>query len=313
MWYFYKKIDNEELDNLINQINNLFSKILNDETCIYPDWMRETRLKVDFEKFRQAYKLCLNDEKNRLIKAFELNIKIEEICKMEIIPISYEKLLTNSSDEFHKCIEILQSIQSYLYSNLLKLKGFEETAGTLKTYYERFYNETIEYVCPFCGLDNMLTSKDLYREAFDHYFPKSKYPFVSFLRENLFPICHTCNSTYKGEKDPKDYGRTFYPFAPDLNDCELLFEIKTDEIVDVDIKSEKFINEINTWNELFGIKDRIRNFAEVNLSGWLSNVTEVMHNYNLSFEQARNGEMNSCNPKMQGQKFIKKAILKAYK
>ena len=311
MWYFYKKIDSQDLDSLINQVNSLFRKIFDHEAYECPDWMKEIKLYKDFEKLKQTYELSSNDEMNRLVNAFKQNINIESICKMEITPISYEELLIDSTDEFQRCIEILESIQSYLYNNLLKLKGFEEKVGTLKKYYEDFYSGTIEYVCPFCGLDNMLTSKDLFREAFDHYFPRSKYPFVSFLRENLFPICHTCNSTYKGDKDPKDYGKTFYPFTSELNDCELLFEIKTGEIVNVDINSAKFMDEINTWNELFDIKKRISNFAEVNLSGWMSNVAEAMHNYNVNFEQAINAEMNLCNPKMQGQKFVKKAILKA--
>lgn len=53
---------------------------------------------------------------------------------MEIDPISYDELSATATDEFKTCIEILKSIQGYLYENLLKLKGLEETVGTFKKY-----------------------------------------------------------------------------------------------------------------------------------------------------------------------------------
>ncbi|MDQ2087910.1 hypothetical protein RBH29_15885 [Herbivorax sp. ANBcel31] len=311
MWYFYTKFNSEKLNNLIEQVNGLFRKIFERKEYEYPDWMEQIKLKENFQKFKQYYEMSSEKEKTKLNLSFNNNIQIEKICKNEIRPITYDELLTHASNDFKNCIKILKSIQEYLYENLLKLKGFEETAGTLKKYYEMFYKETIKYVCPFCGLDNMLNSKDLYREAFDHYLPKSKYPFVSFLRENIFPICNTCNSRYKGDKDPKDYGKSFYPFASELNDCELSFEIIAGEIVKTDIDSKHFLEEIESWNRMFDIKDRINNFAEVNLNGWVSNVQEVMKIYKVNFECACNAEIQGCKPKMQDHKFVKKAILKA--
>ncbi|MEY8732091.1 hypothetical protein AB9M92_07465 [Peribacillus frigoritolerans] len=311
MWYFYRKYDNEDLDNLIEQINGIFCSIFVQKEYEYPAWMEEVKLKGDFEAFKQAYELSTGEEKRKLSSTFELNIQIESICSMEVEPVSYEELLLSASDEFCGCLDKLKSIQTYLYENLLKLKGMQETVGTLKNYYEKFYSEAIEFVCPFCGLDNMLTKKDEFREAFDHYLPRSKYPFVSFLRENLFPICHTCNSTYKGDKNPRDFGKAFYPFTTESNDCELVFKVRAGVIEDMEISSEKFLEEIETWNALFGIKNRITNFAEVNLNGWMSNVQEAMKNYNVDYDHARNAEISGCNPKMQDHKFVKKAILKA--
>lgn len=310
MWYFYRKFDSEELVNLIDQVNDLFYKIFAREDYIYPEWMKEVKLKVDFENLKQAYEASSEEEMDRLAHAFEKNIQVENICKKEIVPISYDELLIGATEKFQRCIEILKSIQGYLYDNLLKLKGLEGTVGTFKNYYEKFYDETIDYVCPFCALSNMLTSKDLFREAFDHYLPKSKYPFVSFLRENLFPICHTCNSTYKGDKNPKDYGKSFYPFTSEHNDCNLSFKITAGEIVNMNIQSEHFFEEVETWDKLFDIKNRLNNFASVNLSGWVSNIQEAVNN-GADYEQAINAEINRCNPKMQDHNFIKEAIFKA--
>ncbi|WP_048600805.1 hypothetical protein [Rubeoparvulum massiliense] len=312
MWYFYNEFENEKLESLINQINSVFVNIFSSVVFKYPSWMNEIKLKSDFEEFKGKFELSQQVEKDKLADAFRKNIQVENICNMTIDPISYEGLLSGSSEDFVQCIRALKTIQDYLYDNLLKLKGLVEEVGTLKNYYEKFYDESIEYVCPFCGIEPMLTSKDQFREAFDHYLPRSKYPFVSLLRKNLFPICHTCNSTYKGDKNPRDYGKVFYPFTRDDNDCEPVFTIRTGVIENLEINSQRFQGEIETWNEVFGIKDRIRNFAEVNLSGWMSNVSEAVGIYNIDLETAKNAEIERCKSnKMQDHKFIKKATLEA--
>ncbi|TCK92561.1 hypothetical protein EDC19_1705 [Natranaerovirga hydrolytica] len=312
MWYFYNEFENEELESLINQINSVFTNIFSAVVFEYPNWMSRIKLKSDFEEFKGKFELSQPEEKEKLADAFSKNIQVENVCNMTVDPVSYEDLLNGSSEEFVRCISALKTIQGYLYDNLLKLKGLVEEVGTLKNYYEKFYDESIEYVCPFCGIGPMLTSKDQFREAFDHYLPRSKYPFVSLLRKNLFPICHTCNSTYKGDKNPRDHGKVFYPFMRDDNDCEPVFTIRTGVIENLEIASQHFQGEIETWNEVFAIKDRIKNFAEVNLSGWMSNVSEAVGIYNIDLETAKNAEIERCKSnKMQDHKFIKKAVLEA--
>lgn len=310
MWYFYNKFDNDDLDKLINQINGVFCSIFANDVFEYPTWMDGIRLKEDFETFKQTYVLSSDKEKVKILDAYEKNIQIERLCSLEVKPVSYDELYLDASQEFEKCLNALKLLQNYLYDNLLKLKGLMETVGTLKNYYEKFYDNSIKYVCPFCGLDNMLTSKDVFREAFDHYIPRSKYPFVSLIRENLFPICHTCNSTFKGDKNPRDYGKVFYPFAKKSNDCEPAFDIRAGVIENMVINSTSFMEEIKTWDEVFGIKDRIKNFAEINLNGWMSDIEEAMRSYNVDYVTAKNAEIDRCRSnKMQNYKFIKKAIL----
>jgi|GEM_PF-2408742 len=313
MWYFYKKFESEKLDSIIEQVNDLFRNIFCENDVAFPSWMESIILKQYFIDMKKHYALSLDDEKTEVIKSFNTNIQIERICKREISPISYEELLRNASIEFTKCIENIKLIQDYLYDNLLKLKYFIDEAVTFKNYYNRFFEESVEYVCPFCGLGNMLTSKDLYREAFDHYFPKSKYPFVSFLRENLFPICSTCNTLYKNDKNLHDYGKSFYPFNTEINDCKLSFDIVSGIIIKTEISSICFEEEVETWNDIFDIKNRINNFADSNLNGWISNITEVMKNYEVDLEQAINTEIKLCKPIMQDNKFVKKAVLEALK
>lgn len=311
MWYFYNKFEYEKLEGLINQINSVFTNIFSDVVFEYPSWMNRIKLKSDFEEFRREFELSQPEEKEKLADAFRKNIQVQNICNLVVKPVTYSELQLNASQEFNKCIEQLKSIQAYLYDKLLKLKRFENSVGTLKSYYEEFSDKSIDYVCPFCGIGTMLTSKDDFREAFDHYLPRSKYPFVSLLRENLFPICHTCNSTYKGDKDPRSFGKFFYPFTMEPNDCELKFSIRAGVIENTDILSDTFSEEIDTWDDLLDIKDRITNFAKININGWVSNVQEAMRNYNKEYDFVINAEIEGCTPVMQDHKFVKKAVLKA--
>ncbi|GAU78807.1 hypothetical protein [Fusibacter sp. 3D3] len=73
-----------------------------------------------------------------------------------------------------------------------------------------------------------------------------------------------------------------------------------------------FHEEIETWDKVFDIKDQIKNFANDQLYGWMSNISEAVGIYNIDLETAKRAEIERCKfNKMQDHKFIKKAILEA--
>lgn len=62
--------------------------------------------------------------------------------------------------------------------------------------------------CPYCNRNYIysLSKKGAIRPEIDHFFPKSKYPFLGLSFYNLIPSCQTCNSSgVKGQKDPIQY------------------------------------------------------------------------------------------------------------
>lgn len=62
--------------------------------------------------------------------------------------------------------------------------------------------------CPMCNeshVGNITDDNRVYRQALDHFLPKSKYPIFSLSIYNLIPCCNTCNSLFKRDKD------TLYP------------------------------------------------------------------------------------------------------
>ena len=82
--------------------------------------------------------------------------------------------------------------------------------------------------CPYCNLEYAQTTtvngrnKPL-RPAFDHFYPKSKYPFFALSLNNLVPTCTTCNSSIKGDDDSiKSYKDIIHPYDEEkinYSDC----------------------------------------------------------------------------------------------
>lgn len=67
-------------------------------------------------------------------------------------------------------------------------------------------NDGLE-MCPLCDESRFYSQGgDLIHTQLDHFLPKSLYPHLACHPYNLIPICHTCNSSYKGSRDPFDAG-----------------------------------------------------------------------------------------------------------
>jgi len=58
-------------------------------------------------------------------------------------------------------------------------------------------------VCPYCNRNYTHTLEDngKTRPELDHFYPKSKYPFLALSIYNLIPSCHVCNSNFKRDID----------------------------------------------------------------------------------------------------------------
>ena len=60
-------------------------------------------------------------------------------------------------------------------------------------------------ICPYCHTSHLNfhvdASKDM-RPPLDHFYPRSRYPYLGTSLYNLIPSCYQCNSSVKGSKDP---------------------------------------------------------------------------------------------------------------
>jgi hypothetical protein len=66
--------------------------------------------------------------------------------------------------------------------------------------------KTSKYIlCPYCQQSYAFTVRKIkggaFRPTLDHYFPKSRYPYLALSIYNLVPSCYTCNSSLKSTKN----------------------------------------------------------------------------------------------------------------
>ncbi len=97
-----------------------------------------------------------------------------------------------------------------------------------------YCNENLAPVIPF---HNGLSGQDELRalHQLDHFFPKSRYPYLALSFFNLIPGCPPCNSQLKGDKDFQ-LTTHFNPFHKRLDDYFIF------ELTDIQINSHDDVN-----------------------------------------------------------------------
>ena len=120
-----------------------------------------------------------------------------------------------------------------MYSgDFLSLRIISEKIGKIEDHYDCFVTANNKGKCPYCGIFSLDSQYDPSREAYDHYLPKSKYPFNSINFKNLAPMCEKCNSRNKGVKDPlySSNGtrrKSFYSYQTNQPRIEIEVEVQT--------------------------------------------------------------------------------------
>jgi hypothetical protein len=82
--------------------------------------------------------------------------------------------------------------------------------------------------CPYCNRNYINTvidkkGKNIIRPTFDHFFPKSKHPFLALSFYNLVPSCYFCNSSLKSA-DIMDISTHIHPYKEGF-DNDTTFQI----------------------------------------------------------------------------------------
>jgi len=175
-----------------------------------------------------------------------------------------------------------------LYSqSLLDLAALRAKIGDIDDHYQAFVSTNKTEKCPFCGIGDIKGENHSKREAYDHYLPKSLYPFNSINFRNLAPACHECNSTYKLSKDPAHNAvgrrKAFYPYAAVSHIIELqvaLLHADLDKLGPADITIQlgpaALAEELDTWKDAYGIEERYKAkfCAENDGKYWLTQVLD---------------------------------------
>ena len=106
-------------------------------------------------------------------------------------------------------------------------------------------------VCPYCNRQYIITlSKGQVRPQFDHYYPKSQYPYLALSLYNMVPCCSVCNmakSALDTLKNP-----ILYPFDEEMGK-RVSFEIKRKKTANfvrmLQGLSNEFVIDLNVINQ----------------------------------------------------------------
>ena len=280
---------------------------------------------VAINEIYNEFKTLTDHEIDQYKSCFTANNMVEELCSCVTAqrPITYVDLYPAREALNKKINNFFKQLYS---SGFFDLKFVREALDSrLSDYYLSFVRENNNCTCPFCGLQPLDSEYDPSREAFDHYLPKSKYPFNSVNLKNLAPSCNKCNSGNKMDKDPLhdkqgNRRKAFYPFSEKQSDIAIKVVIKeknwstlTPENLSIDIQSVEFQDETETWKELFRSEQRDAAMC-CNTNGgsyWLNRVINENQNYSLSMQEMLAAELKSASasPWIDAN-FLKKAFLK---
>lgn len=224
-----------------------------------------------------AFTSLSTDEVEYLRSAFVNNNAIEKACSdLSVETKTYSDIEAVDID-LAKC---LRELFGALYSDDLNNKLIRSYAGNMDDHYEAIMSENPLDLCPFCGLSDLKNKNQRKRDALDHYLPKGLYPFNSVNLGNLVPICNSCNSSYKLQKDPLGIIsqapashhrlKIFYPYSASVFSLQINVEINLNKIrhrdklnfvteeIDIIPDSKIYGEEIEAWLKIFEIDERYK-------------------------------------------------------
>lgn len=234
--------------------------------------------KIDFSNLTRkeiirVFGKSLSDNKSDAIKLIEdQHLKFMSYCKTEYANLAIGKpkvlreFIKNTETNYGLIFGMLQKglclktgkKKSDSYNDkLLKIFGYS-TFGSTYNYnpndtknwsaYHFVFMSNVR-VCPYCNRQYItpIYSKDgKVRADLDHFYPKSKYPYLSMSIYNLVPSCKFCNSSLKGKKefafeDINPYESSYddyFKFYIDAID----FGIQIDKTSDVNNTTSNYLN-----------------------------------------------------------------------
>lgn len=192
-------------------------------------------------------KIIFLENKNYKYIEYIANIKIEgnsakiQKCKDILEAFFFNKFYFDELSHYYKSqyvgVNGKINAQSQEYF-LRKYNNFRNSQGA------KFVKALNVNICPYCNRSylELYTCKDngklkkYFKGELDHYYSKSKYPYLALCIFNLIPSCKVCNH----EKLDEDI-RVIYPYRNEKEEC---CRFKISELTDKDIFDITFRNKI---------------------------------------------------------------------
>lgn len=270
-------------------------------------------LKADVDDIFEKSRTLSSHERKNIINAFKINNQIENLCNGTVKPIELSSLPSVVEGKMKPLLETF-------YSRLLDIK---KVPGEKLDYYNMLAKSNNFNTCPICGLANIETPNSQYIEDYDHFLPKTHYPFAAVNFKNLVPTCDKCNKKHKGSKKPLDKnGKAYYPFDTGRPSLKIKITLKI-----IDFDSDKKLTQKpdyqfsgdadknETWNWLYNIESRYSDEFKRFSYSWLRSLKkEIEFNESKTAEQYIDFKIaNYKEDEFDEMKFLKVALLEEIK
>lgn len=262
----------------------------------YDDTQAGDRFYTQIQQIYQSFSTLPRSDIKQFKRWYQGNNDLEKLCSNDPTthPARYAEIAVT-----HKALaETLATFFKGLYSqSLLDLAVLRAKIGDIEGHYKAFVSINRAGKCPFCGINDLLGVYHTKREAYDHYLPKSLYPFNSINFRNLVPACHHCNSSYKTSRDPAYFPKdpagdlkrrkAFYPYSGVARAIDLHVALSHKDIenltpkdVSIQFGPHDIHDEIETWKDVYGIEERYKaKFCSENDGKyWLTQVLDEWQN-----------------------------------
>jgi len=243
-----------------------------------PDFLPIVRRhrKILAERFKILYKhvssLSAAERQSFCQRVIQSN-HIEIICRGEYRPEAIADKPTGIN-------KIMKDLFLDLYNQVLDGEPFRDNAHTtLRDHFNQFSNANKDItLCPICGIGELKKSQDEFRDQYDHFLPKSLYPFSSINFYNLVPCCIDCNSlAIKGDRDTIaiSTGKLFFPYDDSHKGISLVVRVRYDnpetEKIDWELifsSPDNKNDEIESWKTIYSIEERYQGYISARITKW---------------------------------------------
>jgi 5-methylcytosine-specific restriction endonuclease McrA len=275
------------------------------EAIFYDGSITKDHLDGPIRRIYEIFKTQLSPAQRQQVSTwYDHNNDIEALCAHDPSkpPATYADIRAINAD----LEAALKDFCNSLFTDVINLKSVTSRIGGIDAHYISFVAQNTEGKCPYCGYSDIKGEHNTRREAYDHFLPKSTYPFNSVNFRNLAPMCRDCNSAYKLQKDPMRHidpisrktggtrRKAFYSYAAASSGIAVSVTIKTKDVtnlqpsdIDLQLTSPGHDEEVEAWKDVFGIEERYKAkfCAKNDGKAWLQHIVEESKNGGLSSDQ----------------------------
>ncbi|MCA6436887.1 MAG: hypothetical protein IM600_00595 [Bacteroidetes bacterium] len=305
VWYDAKKPFSSAVLSKLPELKSIYERLHNEDS----EGARFFNSHV--EEIYNEFKKLKPIDRNKLKNWYKINNSIYSLCEnRNLKPINYKTLIKKYPVLGVK----IKSFYTKLYGkeSPFNLAAFGDLSKIIDNHYKKFVEINDEEICPFCGIKEIKGVHHSKREAYDHFIPKSKYPFSSINFKNLAPMCNDCNSSYKLTKEPLMHidpitkkvnnirRKSFYAYSYKKINLETSISLTSVDIANLSandiainvkaIDPVSYIDRIEGWKEVYGIDERYKAkvLSKRGANKWYNELQETINLQKLSGDDNKN-------------------------